>query len=449
MGMSFGGLGINPCSPKSRLQVDSYCPHIYDDYRCSLRLDFEAKVVTPTLPLKICLDSADYSFLSDPHKADIAAAPLHKLLGWINEGKVIAYFGLSHVIESAPIHKTSDQLCLSAARFRIIQKICGPNCFLDIFSLLKAELCKEEAAGYPEILRSDGHWFPPIGDIELPNAKGVFESKLSEAPLNRHQRRTAKAKLFKKGNRLSDSIQNGIRESFGNIDIRSQFPLTDEAFSVFSEYLCGNTTAIQVRDALKGSLSDLNCFAKWYITHWNDVSPTSRWLRESGTKTQENLIKMHKTLLDVRDVTTVLDAQRFNSLLQNELKKMSQQLITETANSIRQAFATSAVDSPKTLPTWDNTPSYLTLISVFASLLQLTALAINQPRKPKQSDFGDVIHTLYLPHVDLFRADGFASEAIKNTKLPWETKICSSLDQLIFEIEKKLSRHHEAAINAI
>ena len=68
--------------------------------RCSLRLDFEAKVVTPTLPLKICLDSADYSFLSDPHKADVAAAPLQKLLGWINEGKVIAYFGLSHVIES-------------------------------------------------------------------------------------------------------------------------------------------------------------------------------------------------------------------------------------------------------------------------------------------------------------------------------------------------------------
>ena len=60
------------------------------------------------------------------------------------------------------------------------------------------------------------------------------------------------------------------------------------------------------------------------------------------------------------------------------------------------------------------------------------------PRPPKESDFGDMIHSAYMPYVDIFRADGFTADALKQLKSARTTVVVPRLTELIPEIQKKI-----------
>ena len=86
----------------------------------------------------------------------------------------------------------------------------------------------------------------------------------------------------------------------------------------------------------------------------------------------------------------------------------------------------------------EKAPSMFTSISVMGGIARKTLQPLVNERTPKTSDMGDVIHSLYLPHVDFFRTDGFAANVIREIKLPFRTTIVGNLLQLPEAINQRL-----------
>lgn len=89
--------------------------------------------------------------------------------------------------------------------------------------------------------------------------------------------------------------------------------------------------------------------------------------------------------------------------------------------------------------TWRNAPSLMTFCVLCFIVAWLTAGMPESARASRASDFGDVAHALYLPHVDIFRADGFLAQAVRQAKLPLATTVVSRVSELIEAVEKRLS----------
>ena len=65
-------------------------------------------------------------------------------------------------------------------------------------------------------------------------------------------------------------------------------------------------------------------------------------------------------------------------------------------------------------------------------------------RKPKISDFGDFMHCVYLPYVDVFRVDGFVEPIIRALKLPYGTAVVGNLMELPAAIEARIRVQHRS-----
>lgn len=87
----------------------------------------------------------------------------------------------------------------------------------------------------------------------------------------------------------------------------------------------------------------------------------------------------------------------------------------------------------------EKAPSLFTAISIMGGIARKTLQPVENERPPKISDMGDVIHSLYLPHVDFFRTDRFAASVIQEIKLPFSTTIVGNLQQLPETISQRLA----------
>jgi hypothetical protein len=59
-------------------------------------------------------------------------------------------------------------------------------------------------------------------------------------------------------------------------------------------------------------------------------------------------------------------------------------------------------------------------------------------REPKASDFADIVHSLYAPYVDVFRADAYMAPLIASTATHYGTKVVGRLKDIPTAIEEKI-----------
>jgi hypothetical protein len=62
--------------------------------------------------------------------------------------------------------------------------------------------------------------------------------------------------------------------------------------------------------------------------------------------------------------------------------------------------------------------------------LMKRSATLASPRTPSSSDFADANHTLFARHVDVYRTDQFAAEALRRLKMTPTTTIVSELSRL-------------------
>jgi hypothetical protein len=220
----------------------------------------------------------------------------------------------------------------------------------------------------------------------------------------------------------------------------NQYPLSPAAIEKLGRYLAGNESRHSALQALKDSFSDLEWFSDWYAKRWDKASPFSETLRRAGNT-------LTKTMNDITERSGALYASQMTDgipvpKIEGAMRRALEDALEQAPEKIARNFSAGLEIDPSQLVgkySWTMTPAIRTMATVMFNVVRLTAFLPGGKRAPRSSDVGDVFHSLYIPFVDIFRADGFVSNAISDSKLPFATTIVGNLRQLLPAIERRLA----------
>ena len=286
------------------------------------------------------------------------------------------------------------------------------------------------------VYREDGRWHPDVFSeaLEFPTAAKALKEQTVKG--SRHERRTAKARYFDSQGRIRPEVAKQIAALIPPYwkELTDKYPFPDSALEKYQQYFLGRATRETVLAALQESLSDLKMFSAWYEKNWDTVSPLSLSLRDGGQTIAQRLLSIRE------NVDELTAAQQLRGLKKEEIEQIKARTLTSILPDQPNKFAQS-IFGMKTLPQLDcmTTPATLAFTRLAVSVIKLTSFVSGSGwRKPKPSDAVDLLHAVYLPFVDVFRADAFMTNAINDAKLPFQTTVVGKLEQLVPVIEDRL-----------
>jgi len=376
--------------------------------------------------VQVYLDSSDFSNLGKSENAGL----LKNLFEYRANGLVEYRFSIVHVLEGVAV--TPQYIEASRARFETMTKLCGMKCLIPPFEVIIREFGSSNFTPFSD----DGEWFSldNMDDFEIPSFVETCKEMLEDPSLNRQQRRALAKQVFNsKGQltplavkRLGSRPQDLIR------DFSERYPLSEIGINLVLDVAMGKGSKASVIRELKDSILILNSFNEWPRRRWEEMRPILEWLRKQGSKLQSMLAQI-KANVDV-----VIEKSKAHGMteleIENKLKELDKKLLNELPRILLKALRVQAeaFDSIS----GDRTPALMTFCAFAASLARASSIVPKNHRNSKQSDFGDLLHSVYLPYVDLYRTDAFAGSqlSVNNSS----GKIITNLRMLQPAIEERI-----------
>lgn len=385
-------------------------------------------------PLQVYLDSSDFSNLSN--------VALHSEYGSVKEalqaakrrGDIEIRYSYAHVVEAAPT--SLEHLPHALDRFRCITELCGLQCLVDPFQVLKLD---DDHGNRAMVQNDDGDWCPSFsGSIELPNLSSSMKEEIALLP--RALRRKQQRQMFDRAGVLRAETQKSLQSQAGTIlsSTQDDYPLDREALVTLEKYVLGVGNKSEAAQALRRSISDLENFARWHAKQWKTTSKLSAWLRDSGENLRSTLAQAGNDVAQLYEsgLNQGLSKERMNAVVQDAWSRNS----NKTFFRMFEALGGSELPlEASNVQRWQRSPALGVICSVALQIFRLTAFSPKQKRRPLTSDIGDLFHCTYLPWVDIFRADSFVSQAISNARMPIKTSVVSKLRDLPKVIEQRLA----------
>lgn len=222
-------------------------------------------------PLRVYLDSSDFSVLSNPASSTgRLGAIAEQLRGWVEERKIICCFSGMHLSEAAPVQSTYADA--AERRADLLVDLCRKNALLSLDRLVFSETCY--AVGLlrcmPDMYSATGEWYPegvadisPIGALAL---AGELQGAIDKLPLNRKSRRSARAKALKRGRvraGMRSYMTNYARE-FSLDEVLDQYPMRQDDARILARYAVGDAEKIEAERAFLASLQDPRWMMRWF-----------------------------------------------------------------------------------------------------------------------------------------------------------------------------------------
>lgn len=402
---------------------------------------------TPTLqrPLQVYLDSSDFSLLANPKERTAELDPIRRDLETLKrQGDIELRFSLVHVVEAAPVDER--YLESGTARLTVIHELCYPHALLAPQDVMSTEASKLYGGNdtHRDIFKNDGDWLPTdLGNLALPTRTEVVRKIIDDMGLGRAKRREAERKYLRSGGitREASKVLEGCTDEFLTA-IAGGFPLTDAAGAALRSYLAGPLSGIEAMRAVVESIHDLRRFADWLNKQWDEVRGATQWLRESGERLRLSMIQTAQSARKLREKqlgSGLLSEQQMLEIGRRELAKVRHEFVAKTAHRVLPSPAAQAaiIDPAKAALA---APSLTTMAAVLFGISASNIFQLHNPRLPKRSDAGDMTHCLYLPHVDLFRTDGFIADLIKQSAPQYFNSVVPNLTTLMPRIADRLRR---------
>jgi hypothetical protein len=399
--------------------------------------------------LQVYLDSSDFSVLSDYSKRTQEIITLERqLVNWRNAGLIEIRFAYPHLIEAAPVG--AQHIEASRCRAQKIAELCQGNALAAQDKIFLAEIRNliGESVKPDYIFMDDGDWLPDISDNvigsdELFDHAKQIQKTVSEMHLNRTNTRKTLKQFITVDGKLRPPAKDILKKSIPETvaAICEKYPIDEETASKFSHNYLSGSSHVSVSDILSSSFRNLPNFIEWFARHYDKINPTVTWLRESGDATRRILMENRQA------IESIYSTQRGLGVSNDAIAAMAKKNISSIINGLPRTLLPRlakecgysefpAIDL-RDLP--EKTPSLFTAISVMGGIARKTLQPVENERPPKISDMGDVIHSLYIPHVDFFRTDRFAASVIKEINLPFSTIIVGNLLQLSEAINLRLA----------
>ena len=388
-------------------------------------------------PLIVYLDSSDYSVFSDDSKRtpEIISIENH-ILQLRDENKIEIRFSHINVVEAAPT-KLEDKLS-SLKRLQTIKKFCGHKCLASYVSVLENEiesLNKQKTIPTQiNIFNENGVWFSDFADIkEFSYIAEYIKDEVSKIP-DRKKRRIAERKFFNANSSVKNTsaFLKGTADSLAEA-IYSKYPISEIDAKLAAKSYFHNGSTAKFFQSFSKSLSNLEILSNWYASSWDDATQLSSFLREVGGDLMISLEQLKDKTIELTNnykLEGLSDVQ-----IKNKMNESFDGLLNSLPKSLLKRLNENHTLISNQKVNWNLCPSLLTITTLSVHLAKLNSLT---KRKPKTSDFGDILHSAYLPYVDIFRADVNTASIIEQAKLPFKTKVVSKITDLPSDIENLL-----------
>lgn len=404
-------------------------------------------LAAPKRKLRVYLDSADYSKLSDPRSPSRMREIRRILQTLSDEGHVEFWYSGALLSEMSPLKW--EHTMMAAERAACLSALCGRHALISIDKLISHEfrcLATEHHTIDP-VLSYVGDWFPELGEIMPSNPwAGALEQAsdvMKERGLNRQARRKINSHLFLNG-KPKKAMLAAAPQSPDVRAILEKYPMKERDAIVFSKYFTGGATRVQAEEAFLESLRDPRWMMQWFDLHHEQMSPVLAWARGQAPQIVACIREAALTVMRIkREHTVAVNLSCATGEMappdpvDNLWWKNSQdELVCNVVNRVAAIYAKDHVQVP---PTPQASDSYLPGLSASIRVLHsLTRHSVGKSaRNVKESDWVDCIHSMYAPYVDIFRADKFMVPLIEQHVQKLGVTVVGDLEALLTIIAKR------------
>jgi hypothetical protein len=394
----------------------------------------------------IYLDSQDYSRLSDPKTAnELANSDLRSLLVHVTSaGYAVVPFSNLHIQEA--VHDNIGSRDLAARRADLMAALAGRSVYAPLEHVLRKEVAEAVARmGEPlpaglslRIVRTDGIWWPwEVLADEGPLDLGSEIAKLMGAAdgsnrASRRQRGPNKGQLKALVNASLPEAMTWAAENFPGSE-----RLGDRKF--FSDFLLGKMDESRFYSEMMKSALNLQRFVSWTVDKLDGGKQVSGYIKTSGYALTEKIAEALKRMFEsasecaspevapalakIRDEGIERATQSMRrGMIDAGLRMLRKEV--GSAGSGRFKYSAENVDSH----TAGVTPGIDMVCACFKVWLTLVSAPSPTRQKVLRSDALDILHSIYLPYVDLFRADDRFRNVLRQTKTGHFSKVVSAQD---------------------
>ncbi|MEG1926714.1 MAG: hypothetical protein RR415_13315 [Ruthenibacterium sp.] len=399
-------------------------------------------------PLRVYLDSSDYSVLSNSRKMTSEHEGIRaRLLEYSRSGDVEFRYSAAHICEMAPVAPEATENAVARTQFMV--ELCGSRCFRSLPDIIQEEkkVFLKGLGGIACTTSDAGDWFPPIEAVFEPlrirqggHLERRFQTEVEGWGCNRKQRRLVARRCIKNGvfrHGIEQSLLEGAKNNIQEI-LRS-YPMQENHALTLWRFVMGKATETQAKNAFLASLRDPVWMTRWFINHFDQMSPVGRWFREPSEKVYRAVSEARDAAQHVRrqyeaaglDFTKISGIDDVRTV--ENLEKFLLEMFTTFGFTSPNGEGLN-IDSLKSLR--QAAPGLSTMLEV-AVAIGFSSMRPS-PRNPLESDFVDVAHAIYAPYVDIFRADSFMAPIVKRALNLTGTRVEGKLRGVIPAIETGL-----------
>lgn len=338
----------------------------------------------------------------------------------------------------APL-KSGHAVRAATARADLLVELCGRRTLISFDQLLQRELggLDRPQANIHPVINQNGEWYPeweesPISPVQWAETWRAISEETKSHGLNREMRRKLKHKVVRKG-KPTFGIQTFLSESAEGFDysqLVQLYPMRLEDARVLGRYAIGTATVEEANKAFLESLRDPRWMMRWFVAHADTLSPVNEWLRSPA----RNMTRLVGEVADAATKLYALRSQLGNDFGEDILSRgawlrQQDKMLVNVAASVRQAIFKDRPERTLKVAEIDELcPGFATMVRTAHNSIRSSVM--EQPRKPKDSDFLDAVHAMYAPYVDVFRTDGFMAPHVEACALS-NTRVVPKLSQLV------------------
>lgn len=308
----------------------------------------------------------------------------------------------------------------ASARAELLVRLCHRNALVSFERLLALEVAGlRDRTGPPaNVYSTTGDWFPDLSDDISPVSRRdraeAITRAVADQGLNRQQKRQFKRQQKSLLSKASKELDPG--------QIAAEYPMRPEDAVVLRDYFAGVASHERAREAFLASLRDPSWMMQWFARHFDSVSHVAEWVRRPARELRGRLAQSAEEIRQVIEQASELREQmhqlRISTELLPDVPHLDPQRLADDAalgivKNLSRSLLGAEIDNVPVNEIRRYTPGLTTATNTLARVAHQSTG--RTPRKMKDSDFVDVLHSLYAPYVDVFRADGFMAPLVRQS----------------------------------
>lgn len=386
----------------------------------------------------IYLDSSDYSTLTRPRLEPAQNQQLAALRALKKRKDVMFVYSGAHIAEMSPLEE--QYASAGVARTALMVELCGRTTMISYDRLMKAELLRlvERDPAPVDVLDTNGGWFPDMGSLMSPldelDIPGIVQEEVDKHQMNRKARRILQKSMSKQGG-FRSNFEKTTGEMLDFTELLKKVPMRKRDAAVLKRYVLSTATRAQADQAFLESLRDPTFMSQWFIHNHHQLGAVVEWIRKPA---QQIIASCQQTLDDLNDQLAQLSksehAEAMRSVRGERWTKLKKQGMLDIVNHLLESVLPEASKCEDASLIERYCPGLFVCVNAFYTSLH-KSLGENG-RKPKASDFVDLIHALYIPYVSYFRADRYMCGILQPLAEACGTEVVASPAAIIESLEE-------------